>query len=131
MKATAPDAIVLMKYGPANGWLDGQPAVLTRKVGKGRITYIGAILDDKTMAAAADWMVSESAVTPAFGAVPDGIAVARREGTGKQVFILINFRRETQQVKLPRPMDVVLGSAANGNEVELPAYGVEVLLDQR
>lgn len=131
MKATAPDTIVLMKYGAANGWLDGQPAVLTRKLGKGRITYIGAILDDKTMSAAADWMVGQSGVTPAFGTVPDGIAVSRREGAGKQVFILINFKREAQRVELPRRMDVVLGSAANGNEVELPAYGVEVLQDQK
>ncbi len=43
------DAEVLMRYGKSNGWLDGQPAAITRKVGKGRITYIGAWLDPKTM----------------------------------------------------------------------------------
>ena len=40
---------VLMRYGASNGWLDGQPAVITRQVGKGSITYVGAWLDDSLM----------------------------------------------------------------------------------
>ena len=54
------DDEVLMRYGKSNGWLDGQPAAITRKVGKGRITYIGAWLDPKTMAQAAKWMTDVS-----------------------------------------------------------------------
>jgi beta-galactosidase len=131
LKTTAPDTEVLMKYGAANGWLDGQPAAITRTVGKGRITYIGAILDEKLMAAAADWMISTSGVTPAFGTVPDGVDVSRREGAGKQVFVLVNFKREPQRVTLPHAMEVALGAAADGNAVELPAYGVEVLVDRK
>ena len=38
----SPETQVLMRYGKSNGWLDGQPAAVTRKVGKGSITYIGA-----------------------------------------------------------------------------------------
>ena len=30
------DTEVLMRYGKSNGWLDGQPAAITRRVGKGR-----------------------------------------------------------------------------------------------
>ncbi len=130
MKAMSPETQVVMKYGAANGWLDDQPAVLSRTYGKGRITYIGTILDDKLMAAAANWMAQQSGITPVFGPVPDGIEVSRREGAGKQVFILINFKRETQRVTLPHPMDVVLGSA-DGGTLEIPAYGVEVLLDRK
>ena len=54
-------------YGKSNGWLDGQPAAITRKVGKGRITYIGAWLDDGGMADAAKWMTEVSGVKPALG----------------------------------------------------------------
>jgi beta-galactosidase len=42
-----------LPYGESNGWLDGQPAAMTRKVGKGRITYIGAWMDEKAMLTAA------------------------------------------------------------------------------
>ena len=44
LKATSADAEVLLKYGPSNDWLDGQPCVVSRHFGKGRITYIGAVL---------------------------------------------------------------------------------------
>jgi beta-galactosidase len=129
LKASAPDAEVLMKYGPANGWLDGQPAVVTRSYGKGRITYVGAILDNNLLGAAAEWMVQKSGVIPVLGPVPDGIEVSRRKGAGKQVFLLINFKQETQRLTLPHRMKAVLGGM-DESSVELPPYGVEVLLDK-
>src|SRR5262249_2572081 len=45
LKSSAPDAEALLRYGASNGWLDGQPAILTHAYGKGRITYVGAVLD--------------------------------------------------------------------------------------
>jgi beta-galactosidase len=128
LKTSAPDAEVLLRYGKSNGWLDGQPAALTHKYGRGSMAYIGAILDDGLMAAAAKWMVDGSRVTPVFGPVPDGVEVCRRIGGGRQVFIMINHTQEIQHVTLPRPMTMVL---ENGqvSRVDLPAYGVSVLLE--
>jgi beta-galactosidase len=123
------EAQVLMKYGKSNGWLDDQPAVLTRSYGQGRITYIGTLLDDKLMAAAAQWMVKDSGVTPVFGPVPSDVEVSRRIGTGKQVFVLINFAREARAVTLPRSMKLLL-SGKEGTRAELPPYGVEVLTEK-
>ena len=119
-----------MTYGAANGWLDGQPAAITRAYGKGRITYIGTVLDEKTMAAAAAWMAQESGVKSSFGPVPDGIDVCRRVGAGKQVYVLVNFKREAQHVNLPHAMTELL-SGGDVSAVEMPAYGVEVLLDKQ
>src|ERR1017187_10503033 len=56
----APDVKVLMRYGADRGWLDGQPAAVTRKVGRGSITYVGAWLDDAGMKKASQWMLTES-----------------------------------------------------------------------
>ncbi|MFZ0308892.1 MAG: beta-galactosidase [Candidatus Sulfotelmatobacter sp.] len=119
---------VLLKYGKSNGWLDDQPAVVTRAYGKGRITYIGAVLDDKLMAAAAEWMTQKSDVTAVFGPLPDGVEVSRRVGPGKQVFVMINYTQETRRVNLPRSMKLVLGDR-QGDAVELPPYGVAVGVD--
>lgn len=129
LKGSAPDAQVLLKYGAANGWLDDQPAVLTRPYGKGRITYVGAILDEELMAAAATWMVQKAGVTPVFGAVPDGVDVGRREGAGKKVYVIVNLNRGNTQVELPHAMKAVLGKVT-GNSIELPAYGVAILSDE-
>jgi len=127
LKVSAPDAEVLLRYGASNGWLDGQPAVVTRSYGKGRITYIGAVLDDKLMASAADWMIKDAGVAPAFGEVPDGIEVSRRESGNARVFVLINFKAEKQTVNLPRPMRSLL-EKRDTSQVELPQYGVAVLV---
>jgi beta-galactosidase len=98
LKTTAPDAEVLLRYGPSNGWLDGQPCIVTRRYGKGRITYIGAVLDEKLVNAAAEWMAKTSAITPAFGTVADTIEASRRMGLDVTVFILINFGAQDQRV---------------------------------
>jgi beta-galactosidase len=128
LKSTSPDVEVLLSYGPSNGWLDGQPCILTHLMGKGRITYIGAILDANLMAAAAQWMTKTSEVTPAFGSVPDGVEVSRRVGPSGNVFVLINFAQEKQTVPLPRPMKSLLDQQ-NVTQVELERYGVSILAD--
>ena len=130
LKSLAPDSEVLLKFGKSNGWLDDQPAAITRPFGKGRITYIGAILDDKLTAAAAEWMVQRSGVTPVFGPVPEGVEVSRRVGGGKQVFILINYAQESRAVKLPYSMKALLTNR-QADKVELPPYGVEILLGSK
>lgn len=126
MSVTSKDAEVLMRYGKSNGWLDGQPAAVTRKVGKGRITYIGAMLDGPTMEAAAKWMLETSGVDPVWPQVPEGVDVSVRSGGGKTVYILINFVAEARTVTLPAAMENVL-DGAKGASVTLPQYGVAVL----
>jgi beta-galactosidase len=129
MKTTATDAEVLLRYGKSNGWLDGQPCAITRRVGKGRITYVGGVLDAKLMTAAAEWMTKTSGVSAALGAVPDGIEVSRRVGKDSSVFVLINFKSESQDVKLPRGMKSLL-EKKEVTHVVLPQYGVAILEDQ-
>jgi beta-galactosidase len=118
---------VLMRYGKSNGWLDGQPAMITRQVGKGRITYVGALLDPATMDRAARWMISDSGVQPVFGPLPDGVEVCRRTGEGRTIFILLNETDHAVDVKLPRPMQALLAAHGSVDAVTLPVQGVEVL----
>jgi len=126
LSTQAPDVEVLMRYGKSNGWLDGQPAAITRKVGKGRITYLGAWLDKKTMAQAANWMTEVSNVKPALGPVPEGVEVYPRYGANGAVYVLVNFSKSPQTIKLPRAMKDVLGAGAI-QSVTLPHYGVAVV----
>ena len=124
------DAEVLETYGASNGWLDGQPAAMTRQVGKGRITYIGVWLDDIGMANAAKWMTDISGVKPALGMVPEGVEVTARYGARGTVFILVNFSRTTQFITLPSEFNDVLAGGSK-ESVTLAAYGVAVLQTPR
>ncbi len=120
------DVQVLMRYGKSNGWLDGQPAAITRQVGKGRITYIGAWLEPKTMAGAAKWMTDISGVKAALGPVPEGVEVSPRYGGKGAVYVLVNFATAERTVKLPVKMqDVLQGGTIQS--VTLPHYGVAVV----
>jgi beta-galactosidase len=127
---SADGAEVLMRYGAGNDWLDGQPAVLSRAVGKGRITYIGALLDRTVMRTAIEKMTEAAGLHPALGAVPETVEVCRRTGAGGDVFILINHARQPATVTLPRPMRNVLADSPAGAVVTLPRYGVAILRPQ-
>ena len=100
LSTKSPDTEVLMRYGKSNGWLDGEPAAITRKVGKGRITYIGAWLDN--------------------------VDVYPRSGNGKNVYILINFAEDAKTIPLPAAMHNVLSGQAVST-VTLDRYGVAIL----
>ncbi len=122
----SPDTKVLETYGKSNGWLDGKPAIVTRKVGKGSITYVGVWMDDAGMAKLAQWMTTMSGVTPAFGPAPAGVDVNARYGRHHTVFVLINLAPKQQTVELPSSMQNVLNGGAV-TTVALPQYGVSVL----
>jgi len=65
-----------------------------------------------------------------FGPVPEGVEVSRRIGGGKQVFILINYAQESRAVKLPYSMKALLTNR-QADKVELPPYGIEILLGSK
>jgi len=121
---------VLERYGKSNGWLDGQPAAITRKVGKGRITYIGAWLDDDGMKSAAKWMTDVSGVKPVLGSVPPGVEVYPRYAQDHMVYILVNFAKTEQNIPLLGQMEDVL-HGGSAKSVSLPTYGVAVLTEKR
>jgi beta-galactosidase len=128
LETATPDTEVLLRYGKSNGWLDGKPAVISRRVGKGRITYVGAWLDDKLMDALASWMVKSSGVQPPIDAVPQGVEVCRRVGAGKEILILINHTAESKTVSLPRMMHEILRGGTPARTVTLPPREVAVMV---
>lgn len=128
LSARAKDAEVLLRYGPANGWLDNQPAVLSRPLGKGRITYLGALLDPALMQAAVQWMARSAGLHPVFGPVPEGVEACRRLGPDREIVILINHARQPLSVALPPgTFRDLLAHRELRDSVNLPAGGVAVL----
>jgi beta-galactosidase len=120
---------VIAKYKPSAGsagWLDDQPAILTRQVGKGRITYVGFWPDAATLSALTAGWVKDAGVAPLLPDVPEGVEVCERAGNGRRVLVLINHSTETKQVALPAAMTDLL-KGASVSSVDLEKYGVAVL----
>ena len=126
LRVTSPDTRVLETYGKSNGWLDGQPAVITRSIGKGSITYVGVWMDEAGMERLAQWMTQTSGVKPAFGPLPQGVDVNARYAGDRTIFVLTSFAPDYTTVALPQSMqDVLHGGTVE--KVVLPKYGVAVL----
>jgi beta-galactosidase len=123
-----PDAKAILTYGPSNGWLDGQPAAITRKVGKGSITYLGAWLDDDLLAKLTNRLLQQSGVQPAIPNVPSGVEVCMRSKGNHSVAILINHTSSEQRVTLSQAAtDLLAAGTPPVSSVDLPKYGVAVL----
>jgi beta-galactosidase len=120
---------VTAKYKPSPGsagWLDGQPAMLTRHVGNGRITYVGFWPDAATLAALTAGWLKDAEVAPLVPNVPEGVEVCERAGEGRRVLVLINHSAEAKQVALPAAMTDLLKGGSTSS-VELEKYGVAVV----
>jgi beta-galactosidase len=127
LSTSSPDTQVLMRYGKTSlGWLDDQPAAITRQVGKGRITYIGAALEGPTLDAAAKWMLADANVHPEFGALPPGVDLYIRSDARHEVWILINFGEAPQTVALPSAFENVL-AGGNTHSASLNRFDVVIL----
>ena len=134
LSTSSPDTKVLMRYGKTPlGWLDDQPAAITRKVGNGSITYIGADLEGDTLTNAAKWMVADAGLHPEFGTLPPGVDLYIRKDAAHEVWILINFGAADappQTVQLPSAFEDVLssdGSKTSTRSVTLNRFDVVVL----
>ncbi|WNO54101.1 beta-galactosidase [Stakelama saccharophila] len=125
LSVKTPGAKVLLRYGKANGWIDGHPAAIERKVGKGSITYVGALIDDTLMASLMGKAMDEAGVRPDF-AVPDDVELMTRRGEGRRIVILINHGRDARSVSLPASMRDLL-NGGDVSAVQLEPEGVAVL----
>jgi len=126
LSTSAPDVDVLLRYAKSNGWLDNQPAMITRRVGKGSITYLGAVLDPGLMRNVVAWATSEAQLKAEFPDVPAGVEVCRRVQANHSVFVLINHGSEGVHVALPSTMNDVLHDS-RVTSVDLEPQGVALL----
>ena len=130
LETSSPETKAIATYGASNGWLDGQPAAVTRQVGQGSITYLGAWLDDASLKKLTDMLLNESGAKPMIPGVPDNVEACVRAGEGRTVVILINHGSEQSSVTLPASLNaksLLDGAVMSGGAVVLPKYGVAVL----
>lgn len=118
---------ILLRYGKSNGWLDDQPAMITRRYGQGRITYLGAVLDENSMRKVMQWAMQDAHLSPEFGPLPNGVELCRRVGSKHTVYIFIQHGPDKVRIELPLAMRDVLHEGASVHSIELAPQGVAVL----
>ena len=129
LEALSPETHVWMTYGADQSWLGGKPAALTRKVGKGSITYLGAWLDPELMQKVAARFLKNAGIEPIVPGLDTNtsVEVCERSGDGKRIWIVINHGGTSQTVRLPAQIKTVIIGAGTGNSVQLAPHDVAVV----
>lgn len=115
-----PDVEVLARYA-SGGWLAGRAAIVTRAVGRGRITYVGALLDLAAQAAILDrYIEGLPSPTSSSGA----LELTTRTGAGWRLLIAINHADQVMPFAFPPNGKLILGDLVDG---QIAAHGVALI----
>jgi beta-galactosidase len=120
----ASDVRVLARYADPGGWLDNKPAIVTRTVGKGSITYIGAWLDVALLAKVAHVLLDQADIAPLVPDTDPDLEIGERAGDGKRVLIAINHGDAAHPIALPQGARLIAGTLHDGR---IAAHDVAVL----
>jgi beta-galactosidase len=111
----------------SRGWHEGYHAVTANTVGKGSALYIGTHPDDPFYERLYRWVLSSSG----FGTglhVPEGVELFTRSGEKGDVTFAMNFKDGPIALAIPGEYTDLLADRKVATEIELPPYGVAVLL---
>jgi beta-galactosidase len=121
LEPRAADVRTLATFVDPGGWLDGKAAIVSRKVGRGSITYVGAWLDHEAMAKLASGLLADVKVSPLVPDAHPDLEVAERAGGDKRVLVVINHGAEPHALSPPVGATFASGDWTNG---QVPAHGV-------
>jgi beta-galactosidase len=127
LEVTAGDAEVLLSFDASNAWLSGKPAMVTRRFGKGRITYLGAWLDARLMESVLSWAMEAAGVAGPSISTPAGVSLHEMRDGDEPAWILNNCTPEAKTIEVPgRMKDEVSGQVVSG-QMTLEPRGVALL----
>ena len=106
--------------------LTGIPAATLRKLGGGRVIWVGTVLTRETLAALLPTLTRLSSLKPLVPGLPTGCTAARRVGPGRSFTVLCNHTAESKTLAAPNGIDLLTGTAVSGT-MTLASYGVAVI----
>jgi beta-galactosidase len=112
----------------SRGWHEGYHAVTVNNVGRGSALYVGARMEREFYDRLYRWLLSSSGIESTLR-VPDGIEVCTRTADKGELLFVMNFHAEPKRLPLPADCTDLLTDRQLSGEVELPPYGVVVLLE--
>lgn len=119
--------LTVAKYGPSNGWLDGQPAITVRGYRSGLVYYVGAYLDETSQMAFLTRILENTGNRNPFP-TPPGVEVSRRtDKNGDPIYFLINHNRISQSVQLPWKVKEHFSNQELHGKITLSPYAVGIL----
>jgi beta-galactosidase len=125
LRVNVKGAEIWAKFGKGCGWVEGRPAVVSRKVGKGRVTTLAGWFEPALLSQV---MVKARALAGLKDQkLPMGLELIERRGpTGKRGLFVLNHADKPAKFKLPKGKDVFSGKK-RGGPTTVPAREVFLL----
>lgn len=121
LEMTDPAVNVVARYADG-AWLSGLPAIVERRLGKGRITYVGALLGHQGQERLTrQWLKADGLL--ADDTIPEGLDIVARSGVGKQLMVVINHSGQSVTWRPEGDVDLLFSTAAAN---AIPGYGVAI-----
>lgn len=114
----------------ADGRYAGQAAVTVNRFGKGRAAYVGCHLEAGDLGRVLLALLGSAGIRAKHEA-PAGVEIASRQSAQRRWTYVLNHTGKAQRVQMSGTFREYPGGAAVGASLELPAYGVKVLEEER
>ena len=132
LSPSSPDTKVVLRYNDKTGWLADHPAMITRQLGTGSISYLGTLPDATLMHALLTSAAHQAHVETAATELPPGVELCERTSGARHVFILINHNQTANTVTLKGSYEDLLPGASlavaqSTTRISLPPQGIAIL----
>lgn len=135
LKTVAPATHIDMLYRDPGGWLADQPAMVTRSIGRGTLTYLGTLPNAATLDLILKHFANEAGIATPRTPLPNGFELCERQDKegDRRVLIVINYSSKPGQIALPSTYRNLLDAQSSPdavNTLNLPAQGIAVLVPE-
>lgn len=120
------DAGIIARWS-AEGFLNGKAAASSRRVGRGRVIYLGAYLDSSGTDAVVDSMIADETISSSIDAPAEVECVVRRSEQST-FYCILNHSATTAQVsRLPTGVQTLVGPSCQQGMLRLGSFEVAIL----
>ncbi|WP_127901476.1 beta-galactosidase [Solirhodobacter olei] len=111
----------------SNRFLESEPAISVRSIGKGRVFYIGTYLTDQLAEAFEAQILRPAGVTPLIQDLPEGVEVSVRENETNRLLFVLNTSAEERIIRSIPDGKVLVSDLRGEGSTVLPGYGCHVV----
>ncbi|OBZ95638.1 beta-galactosidase [Pararhizobium polonicum] len=111
----------------SNRFAKDRPAITSRKVGKGRVIYVGTYLTEELAGSLDELVLSPAGITPLVADLPEGVELSLRTADDRKLLFVLNTLETAAIVPgVPAGTDLLSGRKLDGS-LSLEGYGCAVI----
>ncbi|MFC0195166.1 beta-galactosidase [Aureimonas pseudogalii] len=112
----------------SNRYAEGRPMATSRRVGKGRVVYLGTYLTPELTQVLTDRLFADADVTPLVPDLPEGVEVTMRQNADRRLLFAQNCTNEGQTVAGVAPgRNLLDGEKRHAGTLRLEPYGCAII----